>query len=60
MKILALTLASSRQSAAFSTHTRHHEFQLAATDRNYLTTLFKPRPVDLVAMEAFGIDPRSG
>jgi transposase len=38
----------------FDTKTRTYSFHLAATDRNYLKTLFEKHPVDLVVMEACG------
>ncbi len=38
----------------FDTKTRKAELLSAATDRHYLSTIFKNRMVDLVAMEACG------
>jgi len=38
----------------FDTKTRKHSFLNAATERNYLNTLFKKHKVDLVVMEACG------
>ncbi|MFM7930391.1 MAG: hypothetical protein ACKO9Q_22015, partial [Pirellula sp.] len=41
--------------AAFSTpKPQKHSFMNAATERNYLNTLFKKHKVDLVVMEACG------
>ena len=55
MKILALDLGKfNTMCCFFDTKTRQHTFQLAATERNYLTTIFKAHPVDLVVMEACG------
>jgi hypothetical protein len=41
----------------FDTNTRTHSFLNALTDRDYLTTVFKNHPIDLIVMEACG---RSG
>ena len=38
----------------FDTETRKHTFLNAATDRNYLTTVFNKHKIDLVVMEACG------
>ena len=55
MKILALDLGKFKTMCCFfDTKTRKHEFLTAATERGYLTTLFKTHKVDLVVMEACG------
>jgi transposase len=55
MKILALDLGKFKTMCCFfDTKTRKHEFLTAATDRSYLTTVFKKHKVDLVVMEACG------
>jgi transposase len=55
MKILALDIGKfNTMCCFFDTKTRKHEFLNAATDRNYLETLFSKHPVDLVVMEACG------
>lgn len=55
MKILALDLGKfNTMCCFFDTKTRKHEFLLAATDRNYLTTVFQKHEIDLVVMEACG------
>ena len=55
MKILALDLGKFKTMCCFfDTQTRRHEFLTAATDRNYLSTVFKKHKVDLVVMEACG------
>ena len=55
MKILALDLGKfNTMCCFFDTKTRKHEFLNATTDRNYLTTVFKKHPIDLVVMEACG------
>jgi transposase len=55
MKILALDLGKFKTMCCFfDTKTRKHEFLTAATDRSYLTTVFKKHQVDLVVMEACG------
>ena len=55
MKILALDLGKfNTMCCFFDTETRKHTFLNAATDRNYLTTVFKNHPIDLVVVEACG------
>jgi hypothetical protein len=55
MKILALDLGKFKTMCCFfDTRTRKHEFLTAATERSYLTTVFKKNKVDLVVMEACG------
>ena len=55
MKILALDLGKfNTMCCFFETKTRKHSFLNAATERNYLNTLFKKHKVDLVVMEACG------
>ena len=55
MKILALDLGKFKTMCCFfDTETRKHEFLNAATDRNYLTTVFQKHKIDLVVMEACG------
>jgi len=55
MKILALDLGKFNSMCCFfDTKTRKHQFLLAATERNYLTTVFKKHQIDLVVMEACG------
>ena len=55
MKILALDLGKFKTMCCFfDTKTRKHEFLTAATERSYLTTVFKKHKVDLVVMEACG------
>lgn len=55
MKILALDLGKFKTMCCFfDTKSRQYEFLLAATDRNYLATVFKNHPIDLVVMEACG------
>ncbi len=55
MKILALDLGKfNTMCCFFDTKTRKHTFLNAATDRNYLETVFKKHKIDLVAMEACG------
>lgn len=55
MKILALDLGKfNTMCCFFDTKTRKAEFLTAATDRHYLSTIFKKRKVDLVVMEACG------
>jgi transposase len=55
MKILALDLGKfNTMCCFFDTKTRKHSFHNAATEREYLTTLFKKHKVDLVVMEACG------
>ena len=55
MKILALDLGKfNTMCCFFDTNTRKHSFLNAATDRNYLTTIFKKHKTDLVVMEACG------
>ncbi|MFM9063658.1 MAG: IS110 family transposase [Pirellula sp.] len=55
MKILALDLGKfNTMCCFFDTKTRKHSFLNAATERNYLNTLFKKHKVDLVVMEACG------
>lgn len=55
MKILALDLGKFKTMCCFfDPKTRKHEFLTAATERNYLTTVFKKHKVDLVVMEACG------
>lgn len=55
MKILALDLGKFKTMCCFfDTHTRKVDFLTAATDRSYLTTVFKKNKVDLVVMEACG------
>ncbi len=55
MKILALDLGKfNTMCCFFDSDTRQHEFQLASTERNYLTTVFKKHKPDLVVMEACG------
>ena len=53
MQILALDLGNfNTMCCFFDTKTRKHSFLNAATDRNYLTTVFKKHKIDLVVMEA--------
>jgi transposase len=55
MKILALDLGKfNTMCCYFDTKTRKHEFINATTERNYLTTVLKKHPSDLVVMEACG------
>ncbi len=55
MKILALDLGKfNTMCCFFDTKTRKHEFLTAATERGYLTTVFKKHEIDLVVMEACG------
>jgi len=55
MKILALDLGKfNTMCCFFDTRTREHSCLNAATDRGYLTTVFKSHKVDLVVMEACG------
>jgi hypothetical protein len=55
MKILALELGKfNTMCCFFDTKTRKHSFLNAATDRDYLTTVFKKHKIDLVVMEACG------
>ena len=55
MKVLALDLGKFKTMCCFfDTKTRKHEFLTAATERNYLATVFKKHNVDLVVMEACG------
>lgn len=55
MKILALDLGKfNTMCCFFDTKTRKHSFLNAATDRNYLATIFKQHKIDLVVMEACG------
>jgi transposase len=55
MKILALDLGKFKTMCCFfDTKTRKHEFLVAATERNYLATVFKKHKFDLVVMEACG------
>ena len=55
MKILALDLGKfNTMCCFFDTKTRKHHFLSAATERNYLTTVFKKHKIDLVVMEACG------
>lgn len=55
MKILALDLGKFNTMCCFyDSKSRKHTFLNAATERNYLTTLFKKHKVDLVVMEACG------
>jgi transposase len=55
MKILALDLGKFKTMCCFfDTKTRKHEFLTAATDRHYLTSVFKTNQIDLVVMEACG------
>ena len=55
MKILALDLGKfNTMCCYFDTKTRKHEFINATTERNYLTTVLKKHPNDLVVMEACG------
>lgn len=52
MKILALDLGKFKtMCCVFDSKTRKHEFITAATERNYLTTVFKEYKVDLVVKE---------
>jgi hypothetical protein len=54
-KILALDLGKFKTMCCFfDTKSRKHSFLLAATERNYLTTVFQKHPIDLVVMEACG------
>ena len=49
MKILALDLGKYNSMCCFfDTQTRKHTFLNAATERNYLQTLFKKHTIDLV------------
>jgi len=55
MKILALDLGKfNTMCCFFDTRSREHSCLNAATDRGYLTTVFKSHKVDLVVMEACG------
>ena len=55
MMILALDLGKfNTMCCFFDTETRKHTFLNAATDRNYLTTVFKKHKIDLVVMETCG------
>ena len=55
MLILALDLGKFKTMCCFfDTNTRKAEFQVAATERDYLAKVFKSRKVDLVVMEACG------
>ena len=55
MKILALDLGKfNTMCCFFDSKTRKHSFLNAATDRQFLATLFKKHKVDLVVMEACG------
>jgi transposase len=55
MKILALDLGKfNTMCCFFDSKTRKHSFLNAATDRQFLATLFKKNKVDLVVMEACG------
>ncbi len=55
MKILALDLGKfNTMCCYFDTQTRKHEFINATTERNYLTTVLKRYPADLIVMEACG------
>jgi transposase len=55
MKILALDLGKfNTMCCFFDTKTRKYEFLTAATERGYLTTVFKKQTIDLVVMEACG------
>ena len=55
MKILALDLGKfNTMCCFFDTKTRKYEFLTAATERSYLTTVFKKHKIDLVVMEACG------
>ncbi|MBX3419165.1 MAG: transposase [Pirellulaceae bacterium] len=55
MKILALDIGKFKSVCClFDTKTRKFEFFTVGTDRNYLTSVFKQHPVDLVVMEACG------
>lgn len=55
MKILALDLGKfNTMCCYFDTISRKHEFINATTERNYLTTVLKRHPSDLVVMEACG------
>jgi len=58
MKILALDLGKfNTMSCFFDTKTRKHSFLNAATERNYLNTLFKKHKVDLVIRSPRGLSP---
>ncbi|XZE36093.1 hypothetical protein SH501x_001647 [Pirellulaceae bacterium SH501] len=53
MMILALDLCKFKTMCCFfDTKTRKAEFQVAATERDYLAKVFASRKVDLVVMEA--------
>lgn len=55
MKILALDLGKfNTMCCFFDSETRKSEVLNAATDRHYLSTVFKKHNVDLVVMEACG------
>ncbi len=55
MKILALDLGKfNTMCCFFNTENRKAEFLTAATDRHYLSTIFKKRKIDLVVTEACG------
>ena len=55
MKILALDLGKfNTMCCFFDTKSRKYSFLNAATDRDYLATVFKKHSVDLVVMEACG------
>jgi transposase len=55
MNILALDLGKFNSMCCFfDTKTRDYTFLHAATDREYLTTVFKHHKIDLVVMEACG------
>jgi hypothetical protein len=54
-KILALDLGKfNTMCCFFDSKTRKHTFLNAATERNYLETVFKKHKIDLTAMEACG------
>ena len=63
MKILALDLGKfNTMCCFFDSDSRKHSLLNAATERNYLASIFQEHKVDLVVMEAcgpFGLDPRS-
>lgn len=55
MNILALDLGKfNTMCCFFDTDSRKYHFLNAATDRNYLQTVFQKHPIDLIVMEACG------
>jgi len=53
MNIVAIDLGKFNSMACiYNSETKVHRFQLCKTERDYLTTLLKSEPIDLVVMEA--------